>query len=338
MSDSFVVPAEADSAVCTAPASESDDLESQPSGDEDLADRRLEDLTDSSEGSDEEDASAPGTSSTEDEEALAANQNPGQNGAADYWAPRRCKLCPGVLLLNPTSLQQHTASKKHRRLLGQDADDTFDPIVLAEEVEVSPKLATASSIFQLLHHLTPSTACRSLASSRPTQSVWHALDQQQISRLGCPAMPAPSRHPARSLEMERSAGSAGTRLPISGRARGSAQLPRQLAQLEEEEQPLGHSCGYVGLRHTSQHVRPIYAQPMQASRTQSIWMLLSHPVAAGLCCLNFCCSPTVAVQDHCLIAGNVWRWTVGLHVISCAQSERLSMSCCCVLHEWRCCH
>ena len=137
-------PADADTASCAEAASKSDDLESQPSGDEDLADRRLEDLTDSSEGSGQEDASESGTSSAEDEQAVPG-QAPGQKGAAAYWAPRRCKLCPGVLLLNPTSLEQHTASKKHRRLLGQDAEDGFDPIVMAEEVEVSMTRCLAQS-------------------------------------------------------------------------------------------------------------------------------------------------------------------------------------------------
>ena len=53
-----------------------------------------------------------------------------------YWPPRRCKVCPGTLMLSPVSLAQHLASKRHIKKLGAQADDTFDPICLAEDVKV----------------------------------------------------------------------------------------------------------------------------------------------------------------------------------------------------------
>ena len=40
-------------------------------------------------------------------------------------------------MLNPLSLEQHKASKRHMRRLGKEPGDDFDPICLAEDVQVS---------------------------------------------------------------------------------------------------------------------------------------------------------------------------------------------------------
>jgi hypothetical protein len=49
----------------------------------------------------------------------------------------KCRVCPGVLILNAQSLRQHVSSKRHHKQLAaaDEYTDSAEPVCYAEELE-----------------------------------------------------------------------------------------------------------------------------------------------------------------------------------------------------------